>query len=254
MRLLIALAVLVCVAAAPAVPEPAPSGEPLPEIGRTRANSPACAAMRDLVVPSFAAAQRADARFAETRKRLPRYAQFAADAGSERIRGRNVGTGGAFRESELARLDSDAARLLQEAGVIKKLIADPRLAADSKDPQIQAERAQLEQLYEMQQRRAALLSEFVQRESTNLGKRNVGMEDKGGLDGKFAPAARNPDPSPQPIPLADTNGPRGMPLLSGLDIADRSRLAEWGDQIAAAVRASENEAAKTFLAIAQACR
>jgi hypothetical protein len=253
MRIVIALAVLACVAAAPAVPEPAPSAGGLPEIGRTRANSPACAAMRDLVVPSFAAAQRADARFAETRKRLPRYGQFAADAGSNRIRDRNTGTGDAFRESELARLDSDAARLLQEAQVIKKLIADPRLAPDSKDPQIQAERAQLEQLYAMQQQRAALLSEFVQRENTNLGKKNVGMEGNGGLSSKLGKIERDPDPSPQPIPLPSANGPAGMPVLSGLDIADRSRLGEWGDHIAAAVRASENQAAKTFLAIAKTC-
>jgi hypothetical protein len=47
----------------------APGGtfSPLPNIGRTRALNRACAAMRDLIVPSFEAAVRADKRFVETR-------------------------------------------------------------------------------------------------------------------------------------------------------------------------------------------
>ncbi|MBV9409392.1 MAG: hypothetical protein JO164_11260, partial [Candidatus Eremiobacteraeota bacterium] len=86
-----AIALVVALAAAP-VPTPFPLGTlvpfgspnastpaPLPEIGRVRSTSPACTVMRDLIMPSVNAALRADARFAETRKRLPNYAVLIDD-------------------------------------------------------------------------------------------------------------------------------------------------------------------------------
>ncbi|MDB5072979.1 MAG: hypothetical protein JWM87_4090 [Candidatus Eremiobacteraeota bacterium] len=263
MRAAAAMAVLFALAASPA-PAPLPSagaeppavaappGAPLPEIGRTRATSPACAAMRDIVVPAFAAARRADMRFEDTRKRLVRYATFASDNGTHIGARRDVDDGAVFREGELARLDTDASRLLQEAQTIRKLMEDPRLAPDSKDPLVQAERAQLGQVYDQQQRRAALLAEFVQRESMSANKNLVGMGNDRGIasrDGKFA---KDPDPTPQSAPPPPSAAP-GMPALSGFDVADRSRLGEWGDRAALAVRASENQAAKAFLGIAKAC-
>jgi hypothetical protein len=263
MRAPAALAVLFALAASPApAPLPsaeaeppavaAPSGAPLPEIGRTRATSPACAAMRDIVVPAFAAARRADARFEETRKRLVRYATFASDNGTHIGARRDVDDGAVFRESELARLDTDVSRLLQEAQTIKKLIADPRLAPDSKDPLVQAERTQLARVYDQQQTRAALLAEFVQRESMSAGKNLVGMGNDRGIATRSAKLPKDPDPPPASGPPPPTAAP-GMPSLTGFDVADRSRLGEWGDRAALAVRASENQAAKAFLGIAKAC-
>ncbi len=227
------------------VPEPSPSPLPLlPEIGRTRANSPPCAVLRDVVIPSFAAAGRADAKFAETQKRLPRYAQIAADPWDKN---------GVHREGELARLGTDSARLLQESQLIKKALDDPRLAG-STDPQIIIERTQLQQVYAVQQARAILLSEFVQRETMTLSRNNVGMEDNGGLRSKFGSVSKSVDALPG-TPLPAVTGPPGMPILSGEFVAiDKHQIDEWSNGITRAVRAKENEAAKAFFPIAQSCR
>ena len=50
------------------------------------------------------------------------------------------------------------------------------------------------------------------------------------------------------------NAPRGMPLLTGVSaMADKASLNEWSLDMAAAVRAGENQAAKAFLPIAESC-
>jgi hypothetical protein len=218
---------------------PGPPAVQLPEIGRVRSIAPACAAMRDLVIPSFAAAQRADARFVETRKRLPTYADLRDDPEHQND---------VFRESALHRLSQDVAGLLQDSLVINKALGDPRLAADSTDPQVQAERAQLEQLYQMQQARANLLSQFVQREQVAVAKGQLTLADS---------FSKNPGPvfTGAPFaPLPAMTAPPGMPVFSGISLADTRVASDWGTEIANAVRASENAAAKTFLAIARTCR
>ena len=247
MRVLIALSVLACIAAAPPVaPDPVPSTVPLPEIGRTRANTPACAAMRDLVVPSFAAAQRADARFAETRKTLPSYAEISAD--------RDAGVKyGIHREAGLARLATDASRLQQEALTIKKALDDPRLAKSSNDPQVAVERSQLEQLYAAQRVRADALNEFVMREQVAVAPHTLGSNR--GIATRDAKYGKVDDPPPDAPPLPGSSASPGMPLLTGLDPAeDKRRLDTWGAAVSQAVRKSEAEAAMTFLPIAQGCR
>jgi hypothetical protein len=245
----LALAVALGTLAAAPPPSPDPvatetSGPALqiPEIGRTRATSPACAAMRDLVIPSFAATQRADARFVETRKRFPQYVDIMDD---------KENSTSVFRQMVIAKLDADASALLREALVLNRALGDPRLAADSKDPQVLTERAQLQQLYEMQSARANLLTEYVTRE--RIATATHGMEDNGALRGRLAPAARIPDIPTGPALPATTAAP-GMPLLTGNALADKEALAGWGTSIARAVRASENQAAKAFIAVAQQCR
>jgi hypothetical protein len=244
MRLLVALVLAcsaaLCIAAAPE-PDATPSGPALPEIGRTRANTPACAAMRDLVIPAFAAAQRADARFVETRKALPRYAEIAADRDPrERT--------GIHREAGLARLGTDASRLLQEALTIKKALEDPRLAKSSTDPQVVTERAQLEQLYAVQRARADALNEFVMREHAALAPPPAN-------NGTARRTSAPPVDEPPPITIPADSGPRGMPLLTGINPdEDKRRMDDWGTSISLVVRRSEAEAAVTFLPIAQGCR
>lgn len=203
--------------------------------------------MRDLVIPSFAAAQRADRRFAETQKRFPKYAQTVAD---------DIDKNSVVRESQLSGLGLDASSLLQETAVIKKLLDDPRLAPSTKDAQLQAERAALEELYAAQKTRANMLGEFVQREQTTLSTRRVGMEDDGGLVGRIRPAASGAlDKIPDNPKMPPATTPPGMPSLTGLiPIADRASLNDWGASAARAVRAGENDAAKAFLPIAQSCR
>lgn len=242
--LLGATSVVPAVAQSTEPPAPA-TGPALPEIGRTRSASPACTAMRELVIPVFALAQRADGSFAETRKRFPPYAEAAAD---------DIDRNSVVRVAALARLGSDATHLLQQALEMRKVLDDPRLAPESKDPQIGMERALLEEVIAAHKARAALLSEFVAREDASLAIKRVGMEDSGMFVGKNRPIARTDDALPTTPKVPPVTAPSGMPLLTGLiPIADRGRLADWGATAALAVRNAENRAAKTFLTIAKTC-
>jgi hypothetical protein len=219
-------------------PAPAP-GPTLPEIGRVRAARPACVAMRDLIIPSFAAALRADARFAQTRARLPQYIDFADDPEHSTD---------VFRESALSKLDQDATAILNETLVLNRALGDPRFK-DPSDPQIIAEKAQLQQLYNTQQARANQLQEFVMRQRNVIAKN--GMEDSNAFKG------RNPVPASlrTDAPTPALTAPPGMPILNGrIALADKATINDWSGSMAAAVRASENQAAKTFLPIANSCR
>ncbi len=230
---------LLAMGAAP--PDPAASGDPIPEIGRTRATSPACAAMRDLVIPSFAAAQRADLRFVQTRKQLPNYGAIASDVWNKNS---------VDRDAALARLDTDVSVLLRESQVIQKALSDPRLAPGAKDPQVVAERAQLQTLYDVQRGRADMLNEFVTREHVKTAQN--GMEGNGGVVSRTASFGKLDALPGKPLP--DVTAPPGMPLLSGEHgMMDRKQLDDWGTSIAAIVRTKENEAAKAFLPIAKSC-
>lgn len=247
-------ALALAAALVPSVPSaqvtPGPSASPaapttLPEIGRIRATSAACAAMRDLVIPAFAAAQRADMRFAETQKRLPSYGEIVADPSNR---------SGIVRESALHRLSMDAANLLQESQQIAKLLGDPRLASSVTDPAVVAERARLQELYAAQQTRAAILSEFTQRESMALARANVGMEGNGAFSGRHAPAAQSIDELPG-TPLPATSAQPGMPLLNAeFPSLNRRQISDWGNAAAKIVRDAENDVAKTFLPLANGCR
>jgi hypothetical protein len=214
----------------------------LPEIGRVRAATPVCAAMRDLIIPSFAAALRADARFSETRVRLPKYVEIADDPEHRTD---------VFRESALSKLDADATKILNETLVLNKALGDPRFK-DPTDPQVIAAKNQLQQLYATQQARANQLQEFVMRQRNEIA--------KNGFSDNSAFAPRN---QPIPLPGGDTQlkpppslkAPAGMPLLNGkIAMADKASINDWSGSMAAAVRASENLAAHTFLPIAQSCR
>jgi hypothetical protein len=218
---------------------PAPASN-LPEIGRVRAATPVCAAMRDLVVPSFAAARRADARFSETRVRLPKYIEIADDPEHRTD---------VFRESALSKLDADATKILEETLVLNKALGDPRFK-DPTDPQVIAVKHQLDQLYRTQQARANQLQEFVMRQRNEIAKNGLGDNHA------FAPRNQNQSQAPQTAPPPPSlNAPPGMPLLIGkIALADKASLNEWSGNMAAAVRKSENLAAQTFLPIAQSCR
>lgn len=243
------LALAIALAAAP-TPTPFPigtlvpfgsSGEtppPLPNIGRVRSAMPACSAMRDLVIPSFAAARRSDVRFEATRKQLPNYAELISDP---------LHREGIYRESALARIDNDATKLLEEALVISKALGDARFANKS-DPDVVAEKRALQQLYETVQTRANTLNEFVMRQRVAIAKNGIdtGTSAYGGGRGPTVP----PTGAPMPVLTA----PPGMPLLQGNNLSDKQAMNQWSGDMSAAVRYSENEAARTFLPIAQKCR
>ncbi len=253
---LAASAALAVAAAAAAPPSPAPTpfslgtlqpfASPgpavvLPDIGRVRSVVPACVAMRDLVIPAFAAARRADARFVETRKRLPNYAEVADDPEHRTD---------VFRESALAKLDADATALLGETDKIGRALGDPRLSPASKDPQVAAERAELQRVYDAQRTRADLLEEFVTRQRVAIAKN--GIDD----NSAFGPRAQ-PSSAPLSAPYApdptQTAAP-DMPPLNGIGLSDKRTIDDWAGGIASGIRRSENQAAKTFLSIATRCR
>ncbi len=236
------IALLVAALVAQAV-SPAPSASPgpeLPEIGHVRAASPPCAVMHDLVIPSFAAARRADVRFIETSKQLPRYVDVMDDPSDSTS---------AQRQAMIMRLDADASNLQQEALVLNKALGDPRLA-NKADPQVVAERDALEKLYKAQQVRAALLAELALREHVVTARH--GMEDSGAFVGRIAPAGPNVNALPG-TPLPATNDLPGMPLLSGNALGDKETIRAWTSSLERFVRGGENEAAKTFLPIAHGC-
>jgi len=235
---------------APAQTAPEPSASPaaqLPEIGRVRATSAACAAMRDVVIPAFAAARRADAQFGTVREDLPRYIQLKADYKSQRTY--TVKSGGMTLEAQWHKVSSESASLLHETEAIRKLLDDPRLPAQSTDPAIRVERERLAALYAAQQARASYLNELMQRESVSLAKSAVGTEDPLAF-----PQGQHVPIEPQARPRTASTAPPGMPLLNGFDAADRARIEEWSAAQVRAVHDTEEQAAKTFLPFAQACR
>jgi hypothetical protein len=221
------------------------SPAPLPEIGRTRATPAACAVMRDVVIPAFAASLRADAKFTAVRDDLPAYVQLKSDYRGQRVA---VKSGGITLESQYAKLSTEVASLLQDTAAIRKLLDDPRLSAGSNDPAIKAERERLEELYAAQQARAAYLNQLMLRESTFLAKNTVGWEDPLA----FANMHLERDPQHRPTPVM--TAPPNMPVLTGFDASDRAKLDEWNVSQARLVHDSEERAAKTFMPFAQACR
>ncbi|HEX3466072.1 MAG TPA: hypothetical protein VHS78_18635 [Candidatus Elarobacter sp.] len=219
----------------------APFTQQLPNIGRTRSVTAGCAAMRDVVIPSFKAALTADQRFVETRKRLPNYAELVDDPEHQND---------VYRISALHKLGQDAASLMQDAQVMSKALGDPRLSAETKDPQILAERRALEALYTAQVTRANLLNEYVMREQAATAKQ--GLEDNGAFHARNDANAANVIYAPnQPMP--QLTAPPNMPLRSGIGLADKRTMEDWGTTLHTYVHTAENQAAKTFYSIAQSC-
>jgi len=144
----------------------------------------------------------------------------------------------------------DTASILRETDAIQRLLDDPRLNAASTDPTVSEERDQLNRVLAAQQARANALSQLVLRESTFLATHLVGWEDPLALATMGIKPALDAPPRPAPKFTA----PPGMPLLNGFDAADRSRADQWGAALTNIVRTSEEQAAKTFLPLAQGCQ
>src|SRR5665213_1489864 len=161
--------------------------------------------MRDLIVPSFEAAIRADKRFVETRKRLPNYAEIVNDPSHQ---------DDGFRQMVLHKLDQDVTELLQQSLILNKALGDPRIAADVDDPQVMAERRALQQLYDAQQTRANLLNEFVIREHVASAKDNIG--DNSAFGSHNANQSGGVSPPPDWLALCEPNAELS-PMLSFAD-------------------------------------
>ncbi|HEX3548808.1 MAG TPA: hypothetical protein VHT53_00425 [Candidatus Elarobacter sp.] len=213
----------------------------LPKIGGTRALTPPCAAMRDVIIPAFKAAQHSDGIFVETRKRLPQYTDLINDT---------LHHEGVYRESALKRLDDDATHMMTDATQISRLLGDPRLSKAQTDPDVVAERKALQVLYEAQAIRANQLNEFVMRQRVAIAKN--GIDTSTGAYTKSAPAEITQAAPPIPDPVL--TAPPGMPVLQGNDMTDRNAINTWSTEMARTVRTNENVAARTFYRIASGCK
>ncbi len=229
----------------PATPIPLATPVPnLPEIGRVRSQLPPCAVMRDLVIPSFEAARRADARFDKTSKTLVSYARAVDDKDSKYT---------VVHEMWLSRLSQDVANFYEDTQKIAKALGDPRFDRRTPDPQVQAERNELEQLYEVQQARANLLSQYVQREQRDVAV-NTDNDNSGLASRSAGPAQLQPPPLPLSAPAPSTTArPIDRPVLTGNSVQDEQYMRDWAQGVKASIRYSENEAAKTFYPIAMNC-
>ncbi|MBV9438966.1 MAG: hypothetical protein JOZ24_03125 [Candidatus Eremiobacteraeota bacterium] len=224
-----------------APPSPSAAGQPtLPEIGRVRSTRPGCIAIRDLVVPSFSSALKADELYATTVvPRLDKYAEINADPNA-----------GVSRTAALHNLDRNVSTMLERAREIGRALGDPRVAASVGDPEVLQVRSALQTLFAAQIARAGALSQFVQRETQKDSLAGIGSTNafNGSPDTGGAPAI--PDVASTPLP--------GMPILhgaaGGLPLADRNNMNDWATAVRVQTRARENQAAKTFYTIAQSCR
>jgi len=240
---------LVAVLAASAPPAASQSVEPsanpttLPDIGRVRASSTACSAVRDLIVPSVRAVQRANARYLDVENRLHRYVQIVDD---EDYKQNSV-----YRQGALGQLDIDVIALKREALEINKALGDPRLSERSaqSDKSIATLRNQLEEVYAAQATRVNLLQEYVVRERVALNKTDFPQSDPYG-SGSHAPASPLPTPSPLP---GSTPPPLGMPQFNGIAFADAHAIDDWSHGADAYARAPERNAAREISSVAQRC-
>ena len=243
---MVALLALI-LAFAPPVPDASPqppttrSSSDIPEIGRVRAISPACGAMRDLVIPSFKAAKEADGHFENVSKNLPEYVRAIADDSKYNPEPP------ALREFRLAKIAMDNTKMLQNAKVIADALGDRRLAGTS-DTAVIAERQQLQSLYDYQITRASELNQFVMREENRVALLGVGG-DGGAFRGRNGNQAQA---TPEP---RQTSTPPGMPKLDGRNgFADAASIRDWTGQISAAVKGNEEAAARTFFFISKSCQ
>ncbi|GAC1410386.1 MAG: hypothetical protein NVSMB64_19500 [Candidatus Velthaea sp.] len=214
-------------------PEPAAVSSPVPEIGRVRSAAPACTVLRDVIAPSFLAARKADASYEKVTDFLTKYVDAMDDPG-ERF--------GPIQNMLLHRLDSSVSLMTQDVQTLTKALRDPRLLTS--DPQIQAQRAQLEQLQEMQLARSSILLEFVQRQQVAIAKNQI---DASAFNGRGGGPAATPDPGP-------TRYSTTQPHFSGNSMVDATTIRDWTGGIASEIRTSENTAARTFIGVQHDCK
>ena len=225
------------VALAQSQPAPSPSPIALPEIGRVRAITPSCAVMRDLVIPSWQNAQKADARFTvNAAPRLPKYLQIIDEDPSNPA-----------RAMQISYLDQQVGLMKEDLLHIADALGDYRLQ-HPRDAQTALLRQKLQDLYDAQSGRANILWEFIQRQRIAMARNEIkqlnNMQTAGG--GQIS-ASPEPNPGQTPEPYA-------MPHLTGIGLQDERTMAAWGQSMTAAVRDTEENTAPTFAAVANSCR
>jgi len=223
-------------AGADPTPTPAPDTA-FPEIGRVRSLAPPCAVMRDVVIPSYQAAQKADKKFGDAQTKLPNYAQVADDP---------FNRWGVEREMLLSRVDSALTSMMEQTAEMSRLLGDPRISKLAADPQVQNERTALQQMYQAQMARVSILHEFVERERVAV--MSHGLDDLSMFSSPQVSMASTPTPQP-----GQTKTPWGQPSLNGIAFNDAQQMRDWTGQMASEIRISEERAAKTLYPIATGC-
>jgi hypothetical protein len=237
--MIVALFLAAAFAGADPTPPPAPETT-FPEIGRVRSLAPPCTVMKDIVIPSWEAAKSADRRFEIAQTTLPRYAATMDD---------DFNRWGVQREMQLSKIDQAVSNMMDSTLTINKLLGDPRISARSPDPQVQAERAALIEMYQIQEARISILNEFVQREKKVVLTHDLG----GAANSALGAKGSTPDPETTPQP-GSTRTPWGQPSLYGVGMQDTNQMKAWTGQMAAEIKVSEERAAKSFYPIAVGCR
>jgi hypothetical protein len=216
-----------------ATPAPVSSAVPadLPEIGRVRSLTPACAAMRDLVIPAFVASQGVSKKFDETAPFFPRYIETIEDEKDNT----------ALRDMLLSRMGQNVSLMMRDSQKIAQALGDPRLSPNSKDPAIVEERKQLDLLYDVQMDRANILNEFLIRQNVAIGRSE--FSDMSAFASTKSPGGTQ-DLTPQatPTPVEYDRRRFGQPVLDG-----KNGFADKQAKLAA------NIAAKGLLPIAKGC-
>jgi len=218
----------------------------LPEIGRVRSISPSCAIIHDLIIPSFAAARRADDRFAIASKGVPAYAEALTDhdiGESDRSVDQRYGSDA---PRQLAHVDQAVTAILHETLVLNRALGDPRFVAGADDPKVVAEQAQLQSMYDAQMARVSILSEFVTREGMTNMKSLPGSSGLRG--GRHAATASVPDPPKPATPVV------GQPDLNGLGLNDVPASQNWMTSLDQVIHIREFNAATAFIDLAKDCR
>jgi hypothetical protein len=242
-------AVLAMLAAPAAViaqaPAPAATAAPadLPEIGRVRSLTPACAAMRELVIPAFAASMGVSKKFDETAPYFSRYVETIEEEKDNT----------AVRDMLLSRMGQSVSLMMRDTQKIAKALGDPRLSATSKDPAIVEERKQLNLLYDVQMDRANILNEYLIRQ--NAGIARTEFQDNSAFASTRSPGGTQ-DLTPQPTatPIEYDRRRFGQPVLDGKNgFADKHVMTDWTNDLGAQAKLASNIAAKALLPIAKGC-
>jgi hypothetical protein len=220
-----------------ASPVPAPAATNYPEIGRTHSTPSSCAVIRDLAGPAFVAARKADQQFGTVASALPNYAQVVDDKNTQ---------WGPARLMLISRIDINLTSMMEDAQVLKKALADPRLAPTVTDPTVQAERTQMQQLYDAETARAGPLFEFVTRERVQI------LQHDDGDPNAFSGGAHSQTPPPTPVPIP-TATPLWLPQLTGIGLTDTGAMRTWTSTIGSSVKSSEDSAARLFYTVFKGC-
>jgi hypothetical protein len=251
--LLVTAAVLSSVAADPASPAPGASAPAqLPEIGRVRVNSPACAAMHDLVIPSFAAFLRTNQRFTEYADALAKGAESSAPEHPAYFsQNRDQRSADVVPVMHASRAGQSLSLMFRELKRVSDALGDPRLARDSADPAVQTERAALTMMYEAQMQRLAILSEKAIRGNAAAGKNDLDLQDNGAFANANAPSA---DSVAKPFEPDRVVAPGESLYRAPIGFIAKADAKAWSAGLATQIAQRMNDGSRMLLPIAGGCR